>query len=323
MSIHDSLRAIAEHIQNNDDFLLIAHTSPDGDTLGCVLALCEAMRGMGKRVQVVCEQTVPRIYRFLPGSQRVLLPQQARPAPHTVALDCADAERMGAARALFEAAQTACNIDHHMTNRAYAGLNAVDGDAAAAGELVYELIGLLPWSMNANAASCLYCALMTDTGNFAYANTTPHTFRTAAELLELGADNTNINRAVYRTVPLSKQRLLGTALTNAIYLANGAVGVTHITLEELARAGAKGEDIEGVIDHIRDVEGVEAAILIREEQHGVYKVSLRSKRTADVGAIAAAFGGGGHKQAAGFTARGNYGEVFTSVTELAQKAVEA
>lgn len=318
-----ALRAMAEHIEKNDDFLLIAHTSPDGDTLGSVLALTEAMLGMGKQVQTVCEHTVPHIYRFLPNFQRVLLPKDAKPARHVIAVDCADEERMGEARIFFDRADTTGNVDHHMTNASYAKLNVVNGGLAAAGELIFDLIGLLPWPMNKQAATCLYCALMTDTGNFAYRNTRPSTLRIAADLLERGADNNEINRMVYRTVPLCKQKLLGVALTNAAFFAEGAIGLTYVTLEDFARVGASEEDTEGIIDHIRDIEGVEIAILIREAGAGLYKVSLRSKLRADVGAIAQSLGGGGHRQAAGCTIKGEYLDIYQKVTALAEKAVRA
>ena len=249
------------------------------------------------------------------------LPEEAKAARIAIAIDCADAERMGGALPLFRAAEHTINIDHHMTNTAYADMNHTGVDIAAAGEHIYELALLLPTELSKDIATCLYTALVTDTGNFSYANTRPHTLIAAAELLARGADNNDINRRVYRSVPLHKQKLLGLAITKAEFLFGGKLGITEISLADMASCGALEEDTEGIIDHIRDVEGDEVAIFIRESAINTYKVSLRSKKYADVGAIAASMGGGGHRQASGYTAHGSLQEVREAVLEKAVLAI--
>ncbi len=319
----DSLEAIAALLKENDDFLIISHVSPDGDTLGSALALAHMLESLGKQAQVVCADKVPHIYGFLPGALDILLPEQARAARVAIAVDCADAQRLDTALPLFEAAETSCNIDHHMTNTQYADFNYIQGKAAATGELIFALLCALGVEPDAHAASCLYAALISDTGNFAYANTTPETLRIAARLMECGAEHTRINRLIFRTTPLHKKKLLGAVLTKLALYEDGKIGAACLSKEEVAACGATEEDAEGIIDHIRDVEGVELALFIRESQAGVYKVSLRSKFQADVGDIAKLMGGGGHKRAAGYTALGDMDGVAAEALRLARDAVRA
>lgn len=300
----DELASIAKIIKENDDILIIAHVSPDGDTLGSALALARMLAKAGKRIQIVCEDRVPDIYRFMPGAADVLLPENAKKARAAVAVDCADAGRLGAALPLFRAAEVTCSIDHHFTNTEYAGLNYVNGNTAATGELIFALLSELGAEPDREAAACLYTAIMSDTGNFAYSNTTPATLRVAARLMELGADNVEINRLVYRTIPFHKQKLLGVALTKLTLHENGRVGLSMLSQKEIDACGASEEDTEGIIDHIRDIRDVEIALMVREANHNACKISLRSKLYADVGAIAKRMGGGGHLHAAGYTAGG-------------------
>lgn len=318
----DSLGAIAELINQNDDFLVAAHVSPDGDTLGSALALARALARLGKRAQAVCEDAVPHIYEFLPGAADMLRPENARPARVAVAVDCADAQRLGSALPLFRAAEKTINIDHHETNNAYADYNFVE-KAGATGEHVLRLINLLGPEPDADMATCLYAAIMSDTGSFAYSSTTPDSLRAAAMLVERGADPARINRRIYRTIPFGKQKLLGATLTGLALHENGRIGLACLSAAGIASCGALEEDTEGIIDHIRDVEGVEVAILIRESAPGVFKVSLRSKHFADVGGIAASMGGGGHKRAAGYTVLGSMEEAASGALTLAREALRA
>lgn len=316
------IRRMAEFLLDNDGFTLITHTSPDGDTLGSALALKHMLERLNKRAQVVCEDRVPKVYAFLPGADDVLSPDMAKATPCAIAVDCADAARMGEAQRLFDAAQRTAVIDHHVTNSGYGGVNLVSATAAAAGELVFALDRLMFDTYDIDACTCIYAAIITDTGNFAYGNTTPESHLIASQLLSSGINAYEINRLIFRTVPYGKKKLLGVALTNMQLAQNGRVGISTLTLAELKHAGASEEDTEGVIDHIRDVDSVEIAILIRECGAGQYKVSLRSKLTADVSAMAGALGGGGHMRAAGYTVHGEMADIYVQALELAQKALE-
>lgn len=316
----NDLSYIASLLQEKDDFTLIAHVSPDGDTLGSSLALYHALLKMGKKAQIVCQNSVPMVYAYLPGSDSFCQPEQAEQTPYVICVDCAAIDRLGTAEKLFRGASHTVNIDHHATNAGYADDNCVR-DTAAAGEIVFDLLEILD-QIDAESASCLYTAIMTDTGNFAYSNTTSDTLRIAAELLEDGADNEMINRYVYRTVPFRKAKLLGIALSRMELYCDGKLGVIRLTQEDLRQAGATSEDTEGVIDHVRDVDTVELALMIREAaQPNTGKISMRSKLYADVSLIAEKMGGGGHKHAAGYTDYGEFSEICARAMELAQSAL--
>jgi len=319
--------AFAGWLREKDGFTLISHVSPDGDTIGSALALYGILRAMNKRAQVVCEQAVPKVYAFLPFAGEVRPPEAAEAGfPCVIAVDCADLKRLGGAQPLFDAAAETGNIDHHRTNPLFGDYVLHDGFAAASGELVCRLWKELGAAAEGSAAQeiacCLFTAVSTDTGNFAYSNTTPETFRTAAGLLETGIDIALLNRSIYRTVPLCKARLQGYVLTNMRIMEEGALGYAFVTQEVMAELGASAEDAEGVIDDIRDIDTVEIAVLIREARDGTYKVSMRSKQYADVSAIAREFGGGGHLHAAGCTLQGAPEPLIERLLQLAKEALK-
>lgn len=285
-------------LQQHDDFNLIAHISPDGDTLGSSLALFHGLTRLGKRAQVVCADEVPPLYRFCPHAEQVLPPARARQTAAAVAVDCADRLRTGACAALFERAAHTLNIDHHGTNAGFAQVNWVER-AGATGELIYRLLMRLLGGIDRETASLLYVALATDTGNFSYSNASPETFRTAAALLECGIDLPELNRRLFRTVPYRKRLLEARAVSRCALHEGGRIALAALSLADFAACGADAADAEGLIDLLRDIDTVEIAALLREQPAGGVHVSLRGKRAADVSRIAVRFGGGGHRLAAG------------------------
>ncbi len=287
-------------IRAHDDILLISHVSPDGDTLGSALALYAGMLQIGKRAQLVCQDPVPQIYRFLPNADQVQAPETVRPTDAVISVDCADLARTGGCQQLFEQAQHTLNVDHHGTNNNYANANYVQ-KVGATGELIYGILTAMKITITKDIATCLYAALTTDTGNFSYSNTTPDTLRIAAELLETGMDLPYVNRALFRTVPFHKTKLNALAVSKTQLYEYGRIGISTVTMEDMASCGATEEDTEGIIDTIRDVDTVEVAALLRESSDGKIRVSLRGKSSADVSQIAISFGGGGHRLAAGCT----------------------
>ncbi len=312
--LQDAVRFLRAH----DDLLLIAHVSPDGDTLGSSFALYGALLELGKHAQVVCEDPVPAIYRFLPFSDQLIPPEKAKPAEAVVCMDCADLGRTGRCESLFHAANNTLNIDHHGTNDRYAQENFVQ-KAGATGELVYNVITSLKVTLNKNIASCLYAAITTDTGNFAYSNTTPDTLRIAAELLDTGIDLPYLNRCLFRTVPFHKLKLHALAVSKAQLFEHGRIGISCITREEIQQCGATSEDSEGIIDAIRDIDTVEIAALLRESDDGLIRVSLRGKSSADVSKIAVRFEGGGHRLAAGCTMKPPIEEAAAQILDCAKE----
>ena len=312
--LQDAVRFLRTH----DDLLLIAHVSPDGDTLGSCFALYGALLELGKHAQVVCEDPVPAIYRFLPFSDQLIPPEQAKPAEAVVCVDCADIARTGRCEPLFRAAKATLNIDHHGTNDRYAEENYVQ-KAGATGELIFNVIACLKIALNKNIASCLYAAITTDTGNFSYSNTTPDTMRIAADILDTGIDLPYLNRSLFRTVPFHKLKLHALAVSKTQLYEYGRIGISFITMDEIFSCGATNEDSEGIIDSIRDIDSVEIAAFLRESENGLVRVSLRGKSSADVSKIATRFGGGGHKLAAGCTIEAPIEEAYSQILNAAKE----
>lgn len=313
MNDPEAMRSIIEGIEKYDSFSILTHVSPDGDTLGSALAMHILLTGMGKRAEVICEEPVPHIYKYLPRAYKVVLPEKAKGYECVIAVDCADMQRFKKSEHLFTDAQFTMAIDHHFTNKGYADANLICPDASASCEVVYELYKAMDKPIEYAAAVCLYTGIVTDTGNLTYSNTTPDCIRMVAEMLENGLNITEINRNIYRTVPFSKTRLQGHVLANMKLELGGQIGIATLTVAEMDSFEATNEDCEGIVDNVRDVESVKVAIFIREGRDGTYKVSLRSKECADVGKIAGKYGGGGHAAAAGYTSKEPLSTTYANV----------
>ncbi|HHT87096.1 MAG TPA: bifunctional oligoribonuclease/PAP phosphatase NrnA [Clostridiales bacterium] len=320
---YEGINAISEFIKQNDGFALIIHISPDGDSVGSGLALYSALKLMNKQCAIICQDRIPHTYSFLPYSEEIITPDKASRFETAIAIDCADISRLGSATKLFEAAKNTISIDHHSTNSMFAMHNEVHPYLAATGEIIFELIKNMLGFVSSQIADCLYTSIMTDTGNFSFTNTSSNTFEIAAELLRFGAKPAELNTLVYRNVPLAKTKLLGFALSTFELKRNDRIAISVITQQDLQRYNAKGDYAEGIIDHLRDIETVEIAILMRECQDGSYKVGLRSKGESDVAALAQNFGGGGHVHAAGFKTDMPFETLYDMVVSAAIEALEA
>lgn len=295
-----NLEAALSFIQLHNDFILAAHKSPDGDTLGSCLGLRLALLQLGKRVAVVCPDPVPTNLQFLAGSETVGSAVEQIPEA-VIYVDCGDHSRTDHLEPLLDQAAYSFCIDHHMTNPK----NSKDGDwvenVAATAELIYRLISGLQVTITQEIAECLFAGIASDTGYFAYSNTTADTFRIAAELVTYGLDLSELNRRLFRDYSVAKAGLIAHVLKNMQLYENDAAAIAVITHETMVSLGAAEEDCEGLIDYLRDIDSVEIACIVRESPDGRTHVSLRSKLGADVSRIATAFGGGGHKKAAGIT----------------------
>ena len=293
--ISDAVAFLREHT----DFLLIAHVAPDGDTLGSCLALQRLLMQLGKRAQVICDDPVPHLYAFLPGAHEVLGPDAAVDAEAFVAVDCADAGRAGKPWQRLGNRPSLC-IDHHVTNPAFAQVNYIE-DCAATGELICLLYAAFDQPMSPQTGVCLYTAIATDTGNFAYSSVTPRTFALMGRVMESGFDLPECNRLLYRNERLQKLRMTARTVENAKLYRNGQIIVATLSKAETEAVGGLKADAEGIIDSLRDVETVVVACFLREEGENEVKVSLRAKAKVDCAALAKSYGGGGHVRAAGAT----------------------
>ena len=310
----NELTAVADAIRVGDRFLLTTHENPDGDALGSLLAAKLAFDQLGKDTVMVLygDAALPGEYLFMPladlrrrwpddVSERVL-----------VALDCANESRIADPEVLGRVPLT-INIDHHHDNTRFGNLNLIVPDASSTGEVLRDVFRELDIELTPEIAEALYIALVTDTGRFQYANTTPKALRLAAELIEAGADFHGVFQQVYENIEFAKLKLIGLAAGRAQVYEGGAIIVSYLLRTDFAEVGAAEAYSEGIIDELRKVEGVHMTVLIREPPRSggpTRRVSLRSSSDEiDVSAIARKSGGGGHRQAAGFSSEASVEEI--------------
>jgi bifunctional oligoribonuclease and PAP phosphatase NrnA len=303
----NDVRAVADAIRDHERFLVVAHENPDGDALGSLLATTLALRSLGKDVEMYLSGSAPppAEYRFLD------LREVQRTLPDDIgervllAVDCANERRIGESETGVDRAALVVNVDHHHDNSRFGTVNLVVDDASSTAEIVRDVLRALDVPLTPEIAEALYVALVTDTGRFQYSNTTPKSLRLAAELVEAGANVHDIFRHVYETVQFAKLKLLARALERAQVFEGGRLVVSYLVKDDFADVGAEEPFSEGIIDHLRAVEGSEMVALIREPprlEGTERRVSLRSSHDeVDVSAIARKLGGGGHRQAAGFS----------------------
>jgi phosphoesterase RecJ-like protein len=322
------MQAVVAALRANDRFVVVTHENPDGDALGSLLAMTMALRGLGKDVVMYLagKAPLPAEYTFmqLDGILREL-PADAGERV-LVAVDCAKADRIGPDPEPIERTSLVVNIDHHHDNSRFGDVNLVVADASSTGEVLRDVFRELDVELTPEIAEPLYIALVTDTGRFQYSNTTPKSLRLAAELVEAGADIHAVFQQVYESVEFAKLKLLARALERARVLEGGRIVVSHLVRTDFAEVGAAEPYSEGIIDYLRAVEGAELAVLIREpprDEGPTRRVSLRASiDELDASAIARSFGGGGHRQAAGFSSEASVDEIMERIREgfTAQRA---
>ena len=280
---------------------LIAHVSPDGDTVGATLALRLAFLSLGKAVDVICDGEASRSLSYLPGLDCFLKPEQTDGLYDTViAVDVSDHRLLGSAAQIFDAAPVKMVIDHHATNPGYGDYNYIRGDECSCCVLAYEAITALGVEVTLEMGTCLMTGMSTDTGHFMYPYTTPLAFEVAGKLRALGVDVSYITRVLYRTQSKSSVNLTRIAYQKLRFELDGQVGVIELSKEDMDSVGATYHQAGGLVNRALEVEGVRMAILATEREEGV-KLSLRAVEPDTVNDIAKVFGGGGHAQAAGVT----------------------
>ncbi len=300
------LQTVVDVLRSQERFVVVAHENPDGDALGSLLGAALGLRSLGKDVVMYLSDRgpTPPEYRFLDLSEvqrdlptdleeRVLL-----------AVDCANARRIAEGTQAVDRARFVIDVDHHHDNSRFGDVNLVVPEASSTAEVIRDILRELDVDLTPRIAEALYVGLVTDTGRFQYTNTTPKALRLAAELVEAGANVHEIFQHVYETVQFAKLKLLARALERAASFEGGALVVSYLLREDFAEAGAEEPYSEGIIDHLRAVEGSEMVALIREppREGPTHRISLRSSHDEiDVSAIARKRGGGGHPQAAGFS----------------------
>lgn len=319
-TIKDLARWLLEH----DDFALFGHVMPDGDAVGSCMAVCLALREIGKKAMVCLPNPVPKMYAHYPHADEALVPGMMLPfIPQTgFALDTSEIERLGNARAMFEGCPAKAMLDHHETNPGYGDIWHVEGARSATGEMALELIEAMGAPLTKEIATWLYIAISTDSGHFRFAGTNSATMNAAGRLIDAGVDVPRVTRELYHTSRKSRVHLLGLALAQLQVSEDGLMAWTAITADMLEKAGATSEDKEGVVNFLLEIEGVEFAALA-EERGEATKFSLRSKEWLDVaGDVAAHFSGGGHLRAAGCTLNCSVPEALEQVLARAAEMLK-
>jgi len=318
-----NVKALAEWLRSHDDIAIVTHVFPDGDALGSSLALMMGLHALGKHAFVCDRDAVPAHLHLIPKWETVAAPDKLPFTPRAViAVDCADAARMGTAGELFSAGVDTAVIDHHVTNSTTITPALVDSAASASGVLIYGVLTELGVSLTKEMATCLYIAISTDTGNFNFSNTTPEALIAAAECIKQGIDVSDLSFRLFRMRAAGRTRLLGRALNNIEYVEDGQIAVLRLTLNDFAECHAQDADTEGVVNFGIDTEGAEIAIL-GTERVGSTKFSLRSRSRVDVAQIAASLGGGGHCRAAGVTLMLPLEEAVQKVLAACVQAIRA
>lgn len=300
-------------IERAKGIILVAHIQPDGDTLGSCFALRRILEKLGKQVCICCDGEMPDRYAPLFPAGVLEDPSVCDAAGALViAVDCADTARLGKCHKLFKRAAETVNIDHHVTNEGFAHINYI-AEASSVGEIIFELMRVCGVEPDADIAKYLYIAISTDTGNFTYSNTGRKCLAYVSELVEL-FDLRATADVLFRRRSLLATRLIGRAISRLELYSEGRIASVTLLDSDMKEFGATGADCESIVDYAREIEETQIAVFFRELPTGV-KISFRSKGDIDVGAVAAAYGGGGHMNAAGCCTGGRLDEVKKAVLD--------
>lgn len=314
MGERHSIHAVLNAIERGQRFLVSAHARPDGDAVGSILGCAMILEQLGKQVEMVSCDRVPLIYRTLPCSSAIRQVSRVEGQYDAVILlECDGIER---SRLRGLEGRFLINIDHHVSGRTFADINWIDTEACAVAEMVYDLAMHACVRITPEMATCLYTAVLTDTGSFCYDGTDAHTFELAAELVRHGAKSAAIAKDVYFSHPTSKMLLLGAALSNL--RREGRIAWMWVTHDDMLRTNAAEEDCEGIVNYAIAIAGVDVAIFLRELSNHRVRLSLRSKGEVNVARIAERFGGGGHQHASGCTLDGPLPDASEMILEVAR-----
>jgi len=317
----DVLDTICKEILRRQRFLLTSHARPDGDSIGSQLAMAYALEALDKQVRIVNADPAPDHYHEFPGLDRIEIgPHSTAEADALIVMECSDLSRTGVAGLENH---FIINIDHHAGNRMYGALNWFDESAAACGEMVFDLIRALDVPLSLEIATHIYLAILTDTGSFHHSNITPRTFDICRRTAEAGVNPAAMARRVFDSNSFGKLKLIG-ALLDAMELTdNGRLAVLYMDDAMLTACGCTHNDTEGVINLPLTAREIQAVVFFKATSAGEVRVSMRSKYDVDVRVVASSYGGGGHKNAAGFTVRGRLDDVRPEIIGKLVTAISA
>lgn len=311
---NNTLEQIANKLREAETVLLFPHVIMDGDTLGSSIALCIALRKSGKRAHILIEDEIPSYLLFLEKDYCTYDRNILDTPDISMSIDCSDIERFVMRKDKFLSGKFSICLDHHRTNNHFADMNYIDINAGATGEIVYDLIKEMGVELDVEMAEAIYTAITTDTGNFQYTNTTKTTHLITADLFDVGIDLEKISVEVYQNIRHEKLKIMNEVVNTLEILFDGKADIAYVTQEMLDKTGALMEETEGIIEILRNISGVEISAFLKESKDNEIKVGLRAKTYGDVSKIAQAFGGGGHKKAAGCTLNTTLEEAKEKIT---------
>lgn len=310
------IEKVANFLIKRDNFYILTHQYPDGDTLGSAYALCEALQQLGKNAKVLCSDIPAPKFDFL---KEGILSQKFTPET-IVTVDVADTTLLGEKLFKYSEFIDVC-IDHHSANKDFANLSFVDSKASANTENVYKLIKALGASISKSMATCIYTGISTDTGRFKYTNTTPESYRICAKMIEHGANGAFINRMMFDIKSREKIQIERMVLDSMEFYCNSKCAIISLTKGMIEQSGANDGDIDGLASIPRQVDTVLVGITLREKQDGEFKVSVRTDEEIDASKICLRFGGGGHPCAAGCTISGDVDSVKEQLLEVVSETL--
>ncbi|GAA0176877.1 bifunctional oligoribonuclease/PAP phosphatase NrnA [Clostridium sediminicola] len=314
------LKKVIDIILKAKNIGITFHQSPDGDSLGSSLALLQGLLKVGKKAYIISKEELPKDFEFLPYSKEVNTKNNF-PNEETdlvIALDCGNVDRLNGDLSIENKKFTLINLDHHISNDRYGDINYIDTKCAAVGEIVFELLKTMSIEIDKDIATCLYTALLTDTGSFKYSNTTKNTHYIAGELIQTGFDFSEIHRTLFENISINRLKLQGDIINNIDLQFNGKVCSMTLTLDNLKKHGLDSGDTSDIISIGTKISSVEVTILLKEFENGT-KVSLRSKSYVDVRKIAEIYDGGGHVKASGFKSELSINEIKPELLRLIEK----
>lgn len=315
---------LKDALKTAKNILIVSHIGPDGDTLGSMLALGKLFKQIKsiEKIDMLTLGRIPDAYKFLPGiANTVTVDSEGMYQSYDIVItaDCASIDRIGEAIGLFRNAKKTINIDHHISNTKFAQINIIENKAAT-GQVIFDLIKKLELELTEEIATCLYTAILTDTGGFRFESTTPQVLRACADLLETGVNPTLIYKECYEKKPQAMVKLHAAGINNTIFVDGGKIAYTLVPRSMLAATSATDDHVDGIAEALRQIDTVEVSLVFKETLKGATKVSFRSKKF-DVCEIAKFFGGGGHKLAAGCTIEKPLEETAKEVIPMIKKRI--
>lgn len=295
---------VVDKLLSAENILIVSHINPDGDNIGSTVGLANSLKQSGKKAIVANKTGVPDNFLFLKGTELVVSTEDLLPEYDIIVFaDCGSIERPELDNSIIKAAATTINFDHHITNTKFADYNLIDQDAPSTGSVIYNMLKTKNLPIDIDTATALYTALLTDTGSFRYSSTSPSAFNMASDLLSKGVNPWYVASSIYENKKPSQIKLIGKLLENMEFFCDNRCALITVTEKEFSETGTTAADTEGAVNYARGIKGVEIGALIRINHDNRYKVSLRSKNF-DLTPVALAFGGGGHKNASGFSIDG-------------------